>query len=363
MSGTSLDGIDVVITDFSTATPCQLIAAQTFPFPPELKSELILLIKSIKCNLNKLGEIDIALGRLVAQSINQLIKTHHVNVSDITAIGSHGQTIFHSPTGQYPFSMQIGNANVIAEMTGITTVADFRQRDIAAGGQGAPLVPAFHHQLFADPRQHRAIINIGGISNITLLPADNKQPISGFDTGPGNVLIDGWISRHQQQDYDHQGQWAASGQCNDDLLALMLAEPYFQQTIPKSTGRELFNMAWLDKKLVEYNNELPAIDVQATLIQLTVQTIANDIQRYGNNSEAVFICGGGAHNDYLLSQLQLVLQDKKVATTKILGLDPDWVEACAFAWLADKTLNKQAGNLASVTGAKHPAVLGAIYSA
>lgn len=362
MSGTSLDGIDVVIANFSTATPCQLIAAQTFPFPSQLKSRLTFLINDIKCSLNELGEVDIALGQLISQSINQLIKTHSFNANDITAIGSHGQTIYHSPNSDYPFSMQIGNANVIAELTSITTVADFRQRDIAAGGQGAPLVPAFHHQLFADPRHYRAIINIGGISNITLLPSGNEHPISGFDTGPGNVLLDGWISRHQQQDYDQQGQWAASGQCNDDLLALMLDEPYFQQTIPKSSGRELFNMAWLDKKLTEYNKDLLAVDVQATLVQLTAQTITNDLQRHGNNSEAVFICGGGAHNDYLLSQLQLGLKDKKVATTKMLGLDPDWVEACAFAWLAYKTLNKQAGNLTSVTGAKHPVVLGATYS-
>lgn len=361
MSGTSLDGIDIVITDFTQPNTCKLIAAQTFAMPVALHSKLAALINKPQCELCDLGELDTALGQLIAQSINHLLNIHHLSASDIAVIGSHGQTLYHSPSGNYPFSMQIGNASVIAQLTGITTVADFRQRDIAAGGQGAPLTPAFHAELFTDTQQDRAIVNIGGISNITLLFANNAQHVSGFDTGPGNVLLDGWIARHQQLDYDQQGQWALSGQCNDDLLALLHNDAYFQQAIPKSTGRELFNMAWLDKKLADFSATISAVDVQTTLVQLTATSIANDIKQYGDNTKAVFICGGGAHNDYLMSQLRQLLTGRQLDTTDTLGLHPDWVEACAFAWLANKTLTKQYGNLPSVTGATHPVVLGAIY--
>ncbi len=363
MSGTSLDGIDITITEFTTSNTCKLIAAQTFPFPAKLQSKLFTLINDQQCELRELGELDIALGQLIAQSVNQLLNTHHLKASDISAIGSHGQTLYHSPNGDYPFSMQIGNADVIAELTQITTVADFRQRDIAAQGQGAPLVPSFHHKLFSDPQHDRAIVNIGGISNITSLPSDRKQAILGFDTGPGNVLLDGWIARHQQQNYDQQGQWAETGQYNNELLVEFLNEPYFQKSIPKSTGRELFNMAWLDKKLAQFNQQVSAVDVQATLVQLTASSIANDITHYSNNCTSVFICGGGAHNDYLMSRLKLLLKDIEVTTTETLGLHPDWVEACAFAWLAYTTLHGKAGNAPSVTGATHSVILGAIHSA
>ncbi|RKZ84536.1 MAG: anhydro-N-acetylmuramic acid kinase, partial [Gammaproteobacteria bacterium] len=246
MSGTSLDGIDIAIVDVTNNNKCQLIAAQTFPFPTALHDKLLALITSQQCALKELGEVDVELGQITAQAINHLLTKHQLDANNISAIGSHGQTLFHAPNSDYPFSMQIGNGNVIAEQTGITTVADFRQRDIAAGGQGAPLVPAFHSELFADDHEDRVIVNIGGISNLTLLPANKDQAVTGFDTGPGNVLLDGWIQRHQQQTYDNQGQWAASGQCNDELLTSLLDEPYFQQAIPKSTGRELFNLNWLD---------------------------------------------------------------------------------------------------------------------
>ena len=361
MSGTSLDGIDVAITDFSNPGTCTLIAAHTFPFPDQLREKLLTLIARQQCELSELGQLDIALGQLIAQSVNQLLSQQQLNPQDIIAIGSHGQTLFHQPQGDYPFSLQIGNGNVIAEQTGITTVVDFRQRDIAAHGQGAPLVPAFHSELFASSREDRAIINIGGISNITLLPASSNPVVNGFDTGPGNVLLDGWIQRHQQQTYDKQGQWAASGHCNDVLLTMMLADPYFQQPIPKSTGRELFNMDWLDNKLAEFNAPISPLDVQATLVQLTVTSIAESISRYGDTCKTMFICGGGAHNNFLLDQLRQLLSGKRITTTDELGLHPDWVEACAFAWLSYKTLHQQPGNLPSVTGATHPVVLGAIY--
>lgn len=360
MSGTSLDGVDIAITSYSESDGFQFIAAETFPFPDKLHSILKSFITEQKCHFQDLGEADIALGQLIGKSVNQLLASHNLSETDVTAIGSHGQTLFHSPSGQFPFSTQIGNANVIAEITGITTIADFRQRDIAAGGQGAPLVPAFHQALFSSDSEDRIIVNIGGISNITLLPSSFKQ-VSGFDTGPGNCLLDYWVQRHLDKPYDESGQWARSGQCNKGFLNILLDEPFFKQQAPKSTGRELFNQSWLIEKIDQFGQEVDAVDIQATLLELTAQSIANDINNYANSSSSIFVCGGGAHNEYLLERLQVLLGDKKVSTTDSLGLHADWVEACAFAWLAYRTINNQTGNLSSVTGAKHPVVLGAIY--
>ncbi len=361
MSGTSLDGVDVVLTRFSELGEFQFITAHTYTFPEQLHQNLNRLITEQHCDLHALGEIDIALGQLIGESINHLLNSQQLSANNIIAIGSHGQTLFHSPTGNFPFSMQIGNANVIAEMTGITTVADFRQRDIAAGGQGAPLVPAFHQALFSDTHQERVIVNIGGISNITLLPISSSQAVIGFDTGPGNVLLDYWTQLHSDKAYDESGQWAQSGQCNEKLLSTFLNEAYFKKTIPKSTGRELFNKAWLDNNLLKNSQELAPADVQATLVELTALTIANDVNSHANSHSSVFICGGGAHNDYLLSRLRSLIEAKTVSTTNNLGLHPDWVEACAFAWLSYKTVNQQVGNLTTVTGAKHPVILGATH--
>jgi len=363
MSGTSLDGVDVAISSFSESGDFHFIAAETFAFPEDLLLKLQSLIVNQQSHLQDLGEINIALGQLIAESINQLLAKHHISSNDIVAIGSHGQTIFHSPIGELPFSSQIGDANVITEMTGITTVADFRQRDIAAGGQGAPLVPAFHQALFSSSNEDRVIVNIGGMSNMTLLPALPTKAVIGFDTGPGNVLLDYWTQLQLKEPYDQNGQWAASGECNNAFLTLLLDELYFKQSVPKSTGRELFNSAWLETKLATYQHDLSSADVQATLVELTAQTISDDIKSYADSCKTVFICGGGAHNDYLLSRLQTLLNDKQLVTTEELGLHPDWVEACAFAWLAFRTMNKQTGNLPSVTGAKRAVVLGAIYPA
>jgi len=363
MSGTSLDGIDIAITRFSGAGKFHFIAAQTFPFPEQLYNTLKILISQQGCHFQELGNIDIALGQLIGQSINQLLVEENLTAKDITAIGSHGQTLFHSPTGDFPFSLQIGNANVISEVTGITTVADFRQRDIAAGGQGAPLVPAFHQALFASTIEDRVIVNIGGISNITHIPSDPNKAVIGFDTGPGNVLIDYWTQLHLNKSYDDGGQWAASGKCNDHYLSLLINEPFFRMAAPKSTGRELFNPQWLKQIADKYTPEISAVDVQATLVEFTAQTLCNDIKKYADSSSHIYICGGGAHNDYLLSRLQQLLIGKQLSTTEKLGLNPNWVEACAFAWLAYRTMNKQTGNLPTVTGATHPVVLGAIHPA
>ncbi|NOQ94157.1 MAG: anhydro-N-acetylmuramic acid kinase [Methylophaga sp.] len=361
MSGTSLDGIDIAIADFSDSGEFDFIAAQTFPIPTELHAKLLQLITHQETSLENLGAIDIALGQLIGQLINQFLIQHQLCSDDIIAIGSHGQTTFHSPNGSYPFSQQIGNANVIAEVTGITTIADFRQRDIAAGGQGAPLVPAFHQALFSSSDEDRVIVNIGGISNLTIIPFSSDMPVIGFDTGPGNVLLDHWTQSQLKEPYDRGGQWAASGQCNDEYLSLLLDEPYFEQTIPKSTGRELFNSKWFEKVTNPYKHTINPVDVQTTLVELTARTISDEIQAYASSNYRVFICGGGAHNDYLLTRLQDFLGGNQVSTTEVIGLHPDWVEACAFAWLAYRTMNKQAGNLPSVTGATHPVILGAIY--
>jgi len=361
MSGTSLDGVDVAIVDFSGTTVCHLIAAKTFAFSEEFRTDLITLMTEPQCHIQKLGQLDIALGQFIAQIILQFLSENAITPDMISAIGSHGQTLFHSPNSDKPFSLQIGNANIIAETTGITTIADFRQRDIAAGGQGAPLVPAFHAELFADPKQARAIVNIGGIANITRL--DPRQPILGFDTGPGNGLMDAWIAQQQQQPYDDGGRWAASGLCHQGLLAQMLGDAYFQQSLPKSTGREYFNLLWLTEQLKHLGQSVSPVDIQATLLELTACTISRDIQRYCDRIDAVYICGGGVHNHILMQRLQQLLNDKIVADTTHLGLHPDWVEATAFAWLAYRTSNGQTGNLPSVTGAKHPVILGATYPA
>lgn len=363
MSGTSLDGIDVALASLSKSGTFKLVIAQTFPFPEALYCKLQCLITQQASKLQDLGEIDIALGQLIGLSINKLLALQSLSAKDIVAIGSHGQTIFHSPVGQLPFSLQIGDASLIAEITGITTIADFRQRDIAAGGQGAPLVPAFHQALFSTTNEDRVIVNIGGISNLTLLPASEDEAVIGFDTGPGNVLLDYWTKLHLNKSYDHSGEWAASGKCNDDVLNLLLDEVYFKQAIPKSTGRELFNQQWFEAILAKFNRKTAAVDVQATLAEFTASTIANDIITYSRPKSSVFICGGGAHNDYLMSRLNALLDNRKVSTSSALGIHPDWVEACAFAWLAYRTINNKPGNLPTVTGARHPVVLGAIYPA
>jgi len=361
MSGTSLDGIDVAIVDLNGVASFRLIAAKTFSFPIDLYDQLQTAINSPKFHLKELGHLDTALGQFIGKIIKKALDEQKISPGMISAIGSHGHTLFHSPNGLAPFSLQIGDPNVIAELTGITTIADFRQRDIAAGGQGAPLVPAFHADFFSDPKQPRVIINIGGIANVTLL--DKRHPILGFDTGPGNGLLDAWSKLHQGQPYDDNGNWAASGLCHHGLLTQMLMDPYFHEPIPKSTGREYFNLKWLKHQLKGFGEKLLTADVQATLLELTAHTISLDILHYCKDVEAVYVCGGGIHNKHLLKTLQRLLKNKAVLSTEQLGLHPNWVEATAFAWLAYRTLNRQTGNLPSVTGARRAVVLGAIYLA
>ena len=362
MSGTSVDGIDAVVADFSAARPA-LLAAGTTAYTPQLRAQILATLDNpSRVSLQSLGQLDAALGDAFAQAALAIATEAGLPPAQICAIGSHGQTLFHAPSANPPFSMQVGDASRIAAKTGITTVADFRRRDIAEGGQGAPLVPAFHRALFSEPSLSRAILNIGGISNLTLLPAA-AGPVSGFDTGPGNLLLDAWIGKHRSLPFDHDGEWARSGNCHGPLLKRLLQQPYFEQPPPKSTGRELFSLRWLENLLSPDFQALAANDVQATLAEFTAATIAGALARFAPAMDEVSVCGGGAHNSFVMQRLAALLPGCRLNTTAALGLHPDWVEATAFAWLARETLEGRPGNLPGVTGASRPAVLGAIYPA
>jgi len=359
MSGTSLDGIDVALVAFDNNPTGEkrpkVIGTHYLPYPSELRSEILTLQHPSHNELEIAELMSNTLARLYAEAVNQLLDTKGISASDIAAIGSHGQTIRHRP--ELGFTMQIGNPALLAELTGITVVADFRSRDIAAGGQGAPLVPAFHQALFAHQHANRAIINIGGIANITHL-ASNGQ-VFGFDSGPGNMLLDMWIKQHLDLDYDADGAWAGTGKVIEPLLSALLAEPYLALPPPKSTGRDLFNETWLRKHLL--NHDYQPSDIARTLIALTAHSIHRALITHCSDVDEIYLCGGGAKNSLLVQQLKTLLGDKKLATTDDLGIGIDWVEAVAFAWLAKQCLNQQTANLPEVTGAKGARILGAIY--
>jgi anhydro-N-acetylmuramic acid kinase len=359
MSGTSLDGIDAIAIDL-TDQP-RILATHYQPYNDELRQQLRQLAQGCADELRRYTELDNRLGREFASAANAVRELAGLKPGQIRAIGSHGQTVRHYPEGENPTSLQIGDPNVIAELTGITTIADFRRRDMAVGGQGAPLVPAFHAALFRSAKHDRVIVNIGGIANLTLLPAATGVPVSGWDTGPGNTLLNAWIFQQQQQHQDTNGQWAAQGTCNQALLKLLLTDPYFKQASPKSTGPEHFNLNWLEHYLGQQPDT--AVNVQATLCELTSQSIAMAITSCQMNTPEIFICGGGSHNPQILQRLQQQLAKSRIETTQALGIDPDWVEAAAFAWLAQQTLNGKSGNLPAVTGASKAVVLGGSYPA
>ncbi|TDY00452.1 anhydro-N-acetylmuramic acid kinase [Thiohalophilus thiocyanatoxydans] len=358
MSGTSLDGIDAALLDLRQRP--HLLAQHSHPLPDPLRQQLYQLQTPGENELSTMMRLDVELGRLFAEAVHALLAKADKRAGEIAAIGSHGQTLRHYPDGPTPSTLQIGDPNLIAELTGITTVADLRRRDLAAGGQGAPLVPAFHAAMFHRDGSNRAILNLGGIANLTLLPADNQAAVTGFDTGPGNGLLDSWIARHQQQRYDRDGEWAASGHVHPGLLERLLHDPYFARPPPKSTGREYFNLNWLQPALEPFADLAPR-DVQATLCELSARSIAEALQAAMDPVEEVLICGGGIHNRALYQRLEALLTPARLASTAEAGLDPDWVEAAAFAWLAKQTLAGDPGNLPSVTGASHPVVLGGIY--
>jgi len=361
MSGTSLDGVDGVLADFSNGG----IAVQGYaaaPFPMALRAELMALNTAGSNELHRAALAGNGLARVYARVVRQLLDDADLAADTIAAIGAHGQTVRHRP-GEFDevgYTLQINNPSLIAELTGIQVVADFRSRDLAAGGQGAPLVPAFHRALFARDDQAVAVLNIGGISNLSLLPAGSGT-VLGFDCGPGNALLDHWSQTHIGQPFDAGGQWAASGRVLPELLARLLTEAYFAKAPPKSTGRDLFHPNWLASHLG--TSAASPVDVQATLTELTARTCASHLQRYGADSRTLVVCGGGALNQHLLARLRALLPAVEVVSSAERGLPPQEVEAAAFAWLARATLHGEAGNLASVTGARGPRVLGGLYPA
>ncbi|MEE2003107.1 anhydro-N-acetylmuramic acid kinase [Alkalimonas sp. MEB108] len=353
MSGTSLDGIDLVLTDFTTKP--SLLGSCLIPFPASLQRELRSLAEPGNNEVERIGPAEHQLAECYAAGVKQLLKQVNYLPEQISAIGCHGQTIRHRPNQLQPFTMQLGNMHLLAALTGIRVIADFRRKDMAYGGQGAPLVPAFHQAVFAKAGKNRAVVNIGGIANISLLQADGT--ITGYDTGPGNCLMDDWVSLHRQLPYDKDGAFSAEGELLPELLQQLLADDYFQLSAPKSTGREYFHLGWLRQKLTGL--EAPA-DVQRTLSRFTALSIANELQL--PNLSEVFICGGGVHHPVLMADLQQLLTPAKVQSSSSAGVDPDWVEAMAFAWLAQAFDKQLPGNVPAVTGARKACVLGVSYS-
>lgn len=357
MSGTSMDGIDTVLISFENDTP-RLIDTASIAIPEHIKTNLILLSHGENIHLKLLGETDKQLGELFANAVLHLLQKARISTKNVTAIGSHGQTIYHSPNGHHPFTLQIGDPNVIAARTSIITVADFRRRDMALNGQGAPLAPAFHAFLFPRQSHDQFVVNLGGIANITYISANHSQPIIGFDTGPANTLLDQWCKKHCEKSFDRNGDWARNGKLQHALLAQLLDDDYFKKPFPKSTGREYFNLSWLLKNIEGFS----IVDIQRTLVELTAKTIADAINRVTQTSSAVWICGGGINNLFLMERLQNHCMNSAIKSTAQIGIGPQWIEAAAFAWLAKQTIENKPGNLPSVTGASRASVLGGIFT-
>lgn len=359
MSGTSLDGVDAVLVN-ADASGLQQMAQSFLPYSAPLKQRLLDLHFAGHNELHLAAVAANQLADLYAQTVPALLQQSGLKASQITAIGCHGQTIRHCPQAMddQAYTLQIGNLARLAEHTKITVIGDFRSRDLAAGGQGAPLVPAFHQAVFASTRHQRAVINIGGIANISWLPTTGE--VIGFDSGPGNMLLDQWTMQHTGQAYDKNGDWSATGQVNQGLLHAMIEEAYFGWDIPKSTGRDLFHMQWLSHHLA--TRQSSAEDVARTLVELTAVSICNALARHCPHVDEVYLCGGGAHNQLLVERIR-ALSPCRVQLTDALGMGVDWVEAVAFAWLAQRCIDRLPGNLAQVTGARGPRILGAIYPA
>ena len=358
ISGTSMDGIDAVVANFSDDS-AEIIATHSEPYPAELRNALLFAIREpLDVPLDETGELDRQVGECFRDAALSVIARSGIEREDIVAIGSHGQTLRHQPDADDPFSLQVGDADIIATGVGVTTVANFRQADILAGGQGAPLVPPFHQWLFASKNEDRVVLNVGGIANITVLAADGSDVI-GFDTGPANGLMDAWCFQNTGQVFDRGGAWGASGTVLSSLLQQFVDDPYFALPPPKSTGFEYFNPGWLQQFHI---GRYAAADVQATLCELSASTIAKAIKSQTPKTRKVFVCGGGVHNLEFMRRLQQDLGGATVFSTAAAGLEPDWVEASAFAWLAMRTMKGESGNLPSVTGASHKVVLGDIHS-
>jgi len=371
MSGTSLDGVDGVLADFSDGVLRKVLASASTPFPPALRAELLALNSPSDNELHRAAlaghQIAAAYAKVVDKLLTQ-VAPNGITANQVRAIGAHGQTVRHQPQRSANtmagsgYTLQLNSPALLAEATGIDVVADLRSRDIAAGGQGAPLVPAFHRSVFGQAHAQVAVLNIGGIANLSVLPDNPDDPVLGFDCGPGNALMDAWCLRHTGRAFDEGGTWAASGQCLPELLASLRSEPYFAQPPPKSTGRDLFSLNWLNDKLKPFANAAPQ-DIQATLTQFTANACVDCVNSYAKESTVLIVCGGGAFNHSLLQALQIGLPKVKVETSDQHGLPPLQVEAAAFAWLARQAIARLPGNLPSVTGAAGPRILGAIYPA
>ena len=351
MSGTSLDGVDIALCEID-ADSCTLLHAQEYPFPKSLKEEILRSIESA-ITLKELGTLDQKLAQLFSRSIHEFLEEFTIRPQDIRAVGLHGQTLWHEPSGTFPFSMQLGDANRVAAETAITTITDFRRMDMANDGEGAPFAPAFHHFLFHNLAQSVAIINIGGMANITLF----EKNLRGFDIGCGNVLLDIWVQESQEKSYDKDGAFAKSGSLHQELLDAMLADSYFQKSPPKSTGREYFNAQWLHSYLKRFA-KLPEADVQRTLLELVAQSITKELESAG--VKIAIICGGGAKNAFLMQRFQ-ALSHSEIKSSDSLGVSSDFMEAMAFAWFAYKRVHNEKVDLRGVTGAKKRSLLGAIY--
>lgn len=352
ISGTSVDGIDCALLEIE-GPHIELLGHYSHAYPSALRRQLLALTERPSLSLSEFGLIDNAVGECFAEAARQLLEQQELSADDVDAIGSHGQNIWHQPARQ--LTMQIGNPSIIAARTGITTVADFRRKDVALGGEGAPLAPAFHQALFADERARVGVLNIGGIANLSVL---RDGEVTGFDTGPGNALMDAWHEQHQGGTFDEDGRWASQGQVNPALLQALMATPYLHQAPPKSTGRELFNLAWLQRHLAEHPTD--PTDVQRSLLEFTAQSIAGACIASDPDFARIAVCGGGAHNGALMQRLAELLPCE-LTTTDALGFPGDWIEAGAFAWFAAQTLQGLPANRASVTGASRNAVLGGIY--
>jgi len=357
MSGTSLDAVDVVLCEID-AQNCTLIHALEYPMPLELKKDILTMINK-DITLEEVGQIDHRLGSLFLQAVRALLLKEKIDTTTIKAIGLHGQTLWHEPNGTYPFSMQLGDANIITSQTNIPVVADFRRKDVALSGQGAPFAPAFHEFIFGNINTSVSVINIGGMANITVLPQGDNDKLIGYDTGCGNVLLDIWVHKHQNVTYDKDGAWAKSGNVDYTLLDAMMADDYFSQPYPKSTGREKFNESWLDEMLTRRGSAVCSRvleeDVQRTLTELTALSISNEVLKF--NSDIALLCGGGAKNSFLVERIKALMPNVEVA----IAQNADSIEAMTFAWLAYKRMHEEEVNLKDVTGASNNAILGCVY--
>ncbi|GEM74150.1 anhydro-N-acetylmuramic acid kinase [Vibrio sagamiensis] len=357
MSGTSMDGVDVALVEIE-GERVRLLAHHDYPMPTSLKQSILSVCTGQNTDLKSIGELDHQLGHLFSDAVLALLDKSGYSAHQIRAIGNHGQTVFHQPTGTYPFSTQLGDANIIAVKTGIDTVADFRRKDIALGGQGAPLVPAFHNNIFSMQDATTVVLNVGGIANISVLHP--QQAVTGYDTGPGNMLMDAWCEKHTGQGFDKDALFALSGQVHPTLLQQLLQDPYFTLSAPKSTGREQFNLDWLNQQLVHHTTS--AQDVQRTLCEYSAVTIANEVEKFAfGDKPQLLVCGGGAKNPLLMERLATLLAKWHVSTTDTQGVSADYMEAMAFAWLAQRYMDELPSNLPDVTGASRLASLGVLY--